>query len=100
MASAEAQNRFGGREERRVSRAARHELHLRVGLAAVGFEGHGPVTARIVVVRAGDGRAPRREQQQRHGHPRERLAPHPDIGRATGDRADLCFHPCLPSSPG
>ena len=34
----ELQNRFRGGEERRVSRAARHELHLRVGLAAIGFE--------------------------------------------------------------
>jgi hypothetical protein len=36
-----SQHRFCGSEECRVSRAARHELHLVVGLSAIGFETSG-----------------------------------------------------------
>jgi hypothetical protein len=71
----EPQNHFGGSQERRVSRAARHELHLRVGLAAVGFENGRTVrqasrTLWACRTRRGSGPTERRGGQQ-HRHARK-----------------------------
>jgi hypothetical protein len=67
LSIAQGENGVGRCQEHGVASAARQELHLLVGLAAVGLEGQWPNVAEPLFLAACGGRAPRGEQEQYHG---------------------------------